>query len=168
MTQRAPAFDSQPSRPSPAARLLVVNFAACMLLLVQYLLGMAVNLYVTLPGRHPGAGAPNYFTGAVSGVAWVIPHGPAWAAAHAAFGLALVLAAIAGLALTRRQNSRLATATSVLGALAILGAAFNGVSFLNYGHAFSSMIMAGLWPLALACYITGVLLAARHLSRESA
>ena len=44
-----------------------------------------------------------------------------------------------------------------------MGAGFNGVSFLDYGHAFSSMIMAGLWALALACYLTGVLLAARRL-----
>jgi hypothetical protein len=56
--------------------------------------------------------------------------------------------------------------SSVLGALAILGAAFNGVSFLNYGHAFSSMIMAGLWALALACYFTGLYLAARRISRS--
>jgi hypothetical protein len=56
--------------------------------------------------------------------------------------------------------------SSVLGALAILGAAFNGVSFLNYGHAFTSMIMAGLWALALACYITGLYLAARRISRS--
>jgi hypothetical protein len=67
----------------------------------------------------------------------VIPDGPAWAAIHV-----------------------------VLGALAILGAAFNGVSFLNYGHAFSSMIMAGLWALALACYLTGMFLAARRASGE--
>jgi hypothetical protein len=151
--------------PGPAGRLLAVNFAACVLLLIQYLLGMAVNLYVTLPGHHPGANAGNYFAGLASGLDWMIPHGPAWAAAHAAFGLALVLAAFAGIVLTRRQGSRVATVTSALGALAILGAAFNGVSFLNYGHAFSSMIMAGLWALALACYITGVYLAARRISR---
>ena len=150
------------------ARLLAVNLAACVLLLIQYLLGMAVNLYVGLPGRHPGAGAGNYFAGAASGLAWVIPHGPVWAAAHAAFGLALVLAAFAAIALTWGQDSRVATVTSVLGALAILGAAFNGVSFLNYGHAFSSMIMAGLWALALACYITGLFLAARRLVQGSA
>jgi len=114
------------------------------------------------------AGASNYFAGLASGLAWVIPDGPAWAAAHAAFGLALVLAAFAAIALTRRQASRVATGTSVLGALAIVGAGFNGVSFLNYGHAFSSMIMAGLWALALACYITGMFLAARRLIRSSA
>lgn len=163
-----PAVTTQPGRASPAGRLLAVNFAACLLLLVQYLLGMAVNLYVVLPGRHPGAGASNYFAGLASGLAWVIPDGPAWAAAHAVFGLALVLAAVAAIVLTRRQAGRVAIWTSVLGALAIVGAGFNGVSFLNYGHAFSSMIMAGLWALALACYITSLFLAARRLVLGSA
>jgi hypothetical protein len=106
--------------------------------------------------------------GVASGLAWVIPDGPAWAAAHAAFGLALVLAALAAIVLTRRQASRAATVTSELGALAILGAGFNGMSFLNYGRDFSSMIMAGLWALALACYITGMFLAARRLVQRSA
>ena len=162
------AAQARPAQPARAGRLLAVDFAACLLLVIQYLLGMAVNLYVSLPGRHPGVGASNYFAGVASGLAWVIPDGPAWAAAHAAFGLALVLAAFAAIALTRRQGSRLATAMSVLGALAILGAGFNGASFLNYGHAFSSMIMAGLWALALACYITGMFLAARRLVQRSA
>jgi hypothetical protein len=157
-----PVAAARPGRASPAGRLLTVNFAACLLLLVQYLLGMAVNLYVILPGRHPGAGVRDYFTGAPSGLAWVITQGPGWAAAHAAFGLALVLAACASIALTWGRESRLATALSVLGALAVLGAGFNGASFLDYGHAFSSMIMAGLWALALACYVTGMFLAARR------
>ena len=58
---RASAATTQPGRASPAGRLLAVNFAACLLLLIQYLLGMAVNLYVVLPGRHPSASAGNYF-----------------------------------------------------------------------------------------------------------
>ena len=40
----------------------------------------------------------------------------------------------------------------------------NGASFVNYGHAFSSMIMAGLWALALACYLGGAILAYRPQS----
>ena len=92
--------------------------------------------------------------------------GPGWAAAHAAFGLALVLAALASIALTWRPGGRMARVMSVLGALAIVGAAFNGASFLNYGHDFSSMIMAGLWALALACYLTSMFLAARRPGRE--
>ena len=51
---------------------------------------------------------------------------------------------------------------AVLGALAIVGAGFNGASFLDYGRAFSSMIMTGLWALALACYLTGGCLVARR------
>ena len=162
---RAPAATAPPGRAGSPGRLLAVNFTACLLLLIQYLLGMAVNLYVTLPGRHPGAGAGNYFAGAVSGLGWVISAGPGWAAAHAAFGLALVVAAVASIALTWRQGGRMATATSVLGALAIVGAGFNGVSFVNYGHDFSSMIMAGLWALALACYLAAMFLAASRLLR---
>jgi hypothetical protein len=74
-----------------------------------------------------------------------------------------VLAAFAGVALTRGSGSRAALAISVPGALAIVGAGYNGISLLDYGHAFSSMIMAGLWALALACYLTGLFLCARRL-----
>ena len=158
---------ARPAQPARAGRLLAVDFAACLLLVIQYLLGMAVNVYVVLPGRHPGAGAHNYFAGAASGVAWVIAHGPGWAAAHAALGLALVLAALASVALTWRQGNRTARVLSVLGALAIVGAGFNGASFLDYGHAFSSMIMAGLWAVALVCYLTGMFLAALRPGRET-
>ena len=150
-----------PRTAGSARRLQAVNLAACMLLLAQYLLGMVVNLFVSLPAHHPGSGAGSYFAGVASGLAWVIPHGPAWAAAHAAFGLALVLAAFAGVALSWRHASRACTTASVLGALAILGAGFNGASFLNYGQNYSSMIMSGLWALAVACYVTGMFLAAR-------
>ena len=76
----------------------------------------------------------------------------------------MIVAAFASLALTWRQDTRAATATSAAGALAIVGATFNGVSFLNYGHDFSSMIMAGLWALALACYLTGLFRTARRIA----
>ncbi|MGH3210647.1 MAG: hypothetical protein ACRDNO_23120 [Trebonia sp.] len=140
-------------------RLLLVNVAACALLIVQYLLGMAVNVFVVIAAQHPGANAGDYFSGAASGLGWVIASGPGWAAAHAAFGLALVVAAIAAVALAR-GHGRMAVSLPVIGALAVIGAAFNGVSFVNYGRPFSSMIMAGLWALALACYVAGAIRAA--------
>jgi hypothetical protein len=140
-------------------RQLAVNVGACALLLIQYLLGMVVNVYVVLPGRHPGAGAGDYLSGAAAGLAWVVADGPAWAAAHAAFGMALAALALAAVALAWRRGGSGGRAASIVGALAIIGAGFNGASFVNYGHAFSSMIMAGLWALALACYIAGAILA---------
>lgn len=143
-------------------RRVAVNITACVLLVIQYLLGMVVNTYVVLPAHHPGAQASNYFAGVASGVGWVISAGPAWAAAHAAFGLALIVAALAAVALTWGRGSRAGTTMSIIGALAIIGAGFNGASFLNYGKAFSSLIMAVLWLVALACYVTGAMLAMRR------
>jgi hypothetical protein len=145
----------------PSRRQLAVNLGACALLLIQYLLGMVVNVYVVLPGRHPGAGAGNYFSGGADGLAWLISDGPGWAAAHAALGMALAVAALAAVVVTWRAGGNAGRTVVVVGALAIIGAGFNGVSFLDYGRAFSSMIMAGLWALALACYLAGAVLAAR-------
>jgi len=85
-------------------RQLAVNVGACALLLIQYLLGMVVNVYVVLPGRHPGAGANDYASGAAAGLGWVVADGPAWAAAHAAFGMALAAAALAAVALAWRRG----------------------------------------------------------------
>jgi hypothetical protein len=144
------------------SRQLVVNLGACVMLLIQYLLGMAVNVYVVLPGKHPGAGASDYFSGAADGLAWLVSDGPAWAAAHAALGMALAAAALAAIVFAWPTGSKAGRVASVIGALAIIGAGFNGISFADYGHAFSSMIMAGLWALALACYLTGALLAMRR------
>jgi hypothetical protein len=150
-----------------ASRRLVINFIVCLLLLVQYLLGMVVNLFVTIPAHHPGAGASNYFTGAADGLGWVIPDGPVWVAVHAVFGMALVVAAFGSLVTDLRWASRTSAVLSVLGALAILGAAFNGASFLTYGKNINSMIMAGLWALALVCYLGCMFDAARSRVRNS-
>lgn len=148
-------------------RQLTVNVAACALLLVQYLLGMVVNIFVVLPGGHPGANASDFFSGAAAGLGWLITDGPAWAAVHAAFGMAIAAAAIAAVAFAWRRGCPAARVTSIVGALAVIGAGFNGASFVDYGHSFSSMIMAGLWALALACYLTGAILAARSLPSRS-
>ncbi len=95
----------------------------------------------------------------------MIPNGPVWLAAHVVLGLALVLAALANVAWTPPKAGPLYTAASLLGALAILGAAFNGASFLDYEHNFSSMIMSGLWALATASYLTCLYVAARRSLR---
>ncbi len=136
------------------------QLGACLLLVAQYLIGMVVNLFVTIPAHHPGANAGNYFAGAVNGVGWAIPDGPLWLAIHVGFGLALVVASLI-VAATSSGNGRSAAITSGLGSLAIIGAAFNGASFLAYAQNFSSMIMAGLWALALSSYATGLFLSTK-------
>ncbi len=137
------------------------QFVACLLLVAQYLLGMVVNLFVTIPAHRPG----NYFAGAVSGIALAMRNGPAWLAVHVAFGLALVVASLI-IAATSSGNGRGVAVTSGLGSLAIIGAAFNGASFLAYAQNFSSMIMAGLWAVALGCYATGLFFASTRTVRH--
>ena len=44
-------------------------------LIVEFLLGTVVNLFVKIPGDHPGANPPEYFGGVVTSVSWAILHG---------------------------------------------------------------------------------------------
>src|SRR5258708_634950 len=46
-------------------------------LIIQYLLGMAVTLFVTIPTDHPRAHPPEYFGGVAASVGWAILHGRA-------------------------------------------------------------------------------------------
>ena len=138
-------------------RLLWLDLTATALLLVQLLLGMIANLWVTLPKHHPGTGSTDFFGGAAAAIAWVIPHANTWVAAHAALGLALVAIAIASTAISAKHGNRRHTTAVLLATVAIIGAGFNGTSFLNYGHDFSSLIMTALWTLATASYIAALL-----------
>lgn len=127
-----------------------------LLLLAQFLLGMAVNLFVTIPDRHPGAQPANYFADSASTIGWAIPSGGAWLAAHVSLGLALIVGGLAVIILAARSRSRIAVGTAVLAAAAVTGAAFNGASFLDFNQDYSSMIMAALFAVALASYVVGL------------
>ncbi len=126
-----------------------------LLLLAQFVLGIAVNLFVKVPAHHPGAHPSNYFSGSAQSIGWAIPHGGVWLAAHISLALALVLGGIVTIALATRSGSRVAIGTSALGGASILGAAFNGASFLDFDQDYSSMIMAGLFAVAVGSYVVG-------------
>ena len=130
-----------------------VLVAIIMALFVQYLLGIAVNLFVTIPTSHPGARPPEYFGGVVQSVTWAMLQGPILLQAHAGFGLLLVVGTAAVAVRAWPLGGRMLRWTTVLGAVSVLAAGFNGGSFLNYNEDFSSMIMASLFALAVACYI---------------
>ena len=73
---------------------MVTGFRSAMIMLViQFLLGMAVNLFVTIPTDHPGARPAEYFSGVVQSVTWAILHGHALLILHASLGLLLVISA---------------------------------------------------------------------------
>ncbi|MGA0567641.1 hypothetical protein ACO2Q7_09925 [Rathayibacter sp. KR2-224] len=142
-------------------RLLAVNLVVCLALVAQFVLGMIANLFVTVPAHHPGAQASDYFSGVVASLAWLIPHGEPWLVAHAVLGLVLAAGALVNLLWMLRPRSALYATASVVGALAVLGAGFNGASFVIYGLDVSSMIMSTLWALAMCCYLVCFYVAAR-------
>jgi hypothetical protein len=137
-------------------------FVLLMIMVAQFLLGMAVNLFVTIPTSHPGANPPEYFGGVADSVTWAILHGPGLLQAHAALGLLLVLFSVNSLAQAIQVRTRRVILPASLGALGVAAAGFNGGSFLNYNQDFSSMLMAAFFALAVVAYVTGIYLLPRN------
>jgi hypothetical protein len=133
-------------------------------LIVQFLLGMAVNLFVTIPTNHPGANPPEYFSGVVQSVTWAILHGHILLILHASLGLLLVLNAIGLLLASIRERAKDLIWVTSLGLFGVLAAGFNGGSFLNYNQDFSSMIMATFFAWAVIAYMVGLFLTGRQTS----
>jgi hypothetical protein len=132
---------------------------ALVMLIAQFLLGMAVNLFVKIPTDHPGSNPPEYFSGVAQSVTWAILHGNVLLAIHAAFGLGLVIAAIGTLVQAIANRRRGIVVSAVVGFIGVLGAGFNGGSYLNYHEDFSSMIMAAGFAIAVVAYSAGLYLA---------
>ncbi len=135
--------------------------AAILLVLVQAGIGMVVNLFVTIPSSHPGARPSDYFAGSFHSVVWAVAHGAPALAVHASLGLALVVIVIGVAGHAARLGSRAVAALSILAGMLIIGAGFNGASFLDFNGNISSLIMALLTLAALACYSAALSLLAR-------
>ncbi len=125
------------------------------LLLVQFIIGMLVNLFVVLPSQHPGTNAPEYFGGVAQGVWWALGHGGWELSAHAGLGVLLGALSLVMLVVAIIARRRAWIIVTMLGWLGVFGAGFNGASFMNYGHDFSSLIMSIGFTLALVAYAVG-------------
>ena len=122
-------------------------------LLVQLIVGMAVNLYDTVPSRDHGGGDLAAIGHALSG-------GPAALAIHAGLGLAILVGTIALVARSVLSRRPALIGLSVVTLLAILGAVSSGAAFVNKADNGASMGMAVLTGVALLClalniYLTG-------------
>jgi hypothetical protein len=127
---------------------------ACLALMgVQLLLGMAVNLWVAVPARHPGAEAADYFGGLLQGIPWALVHAATLLQLHIVVGIVLwglaTVLAVSGAMRGRRPVAAL----TIVGWVGVTGAGFNGGSFLNYGHNVSSFLMTVAFVLAAGCYV---------------
>jgi hypothetical protein len=137
------------------------SLIAVLMLIAQFLLGMAVNLWVVIPKNHPGSNPPEYFSGVAQSVAWALLKGHILLILHASLGLILVLASVGTLVQAIRSRTRNLIVTAAFGAFGVIGAGFNGGSYLNYHEDFSSMIMATGFAVAVVAYVTGLYFLAR-------
>jgi hypothetical protein len=128
------------------ARLRRSSFGVVFALLIQYGLGMGVNLFVNVPDADKGKGIGAAFGKAMS-------NGPAALAAHTGIGLLIVINVIVVLVTAVRARHRAALVSSIVGALCVIGAAFSGADFVDKGANSSSMTMAVLTGVAIACYV---------------
>src|SRR6266567_5687327 len=151
-----------------SARQLRITFLfALVMLTAQFLLGMAVNLFLKIPDQHPGSNPSEYFSGVAQSVTWAILHGNILLAIHAGFGLVIVVAALGTLVQAIGNRRRGIVVSAVFAFIGVLGAGFNGGSFLNYNQDFSSMLMATGFAIAVVAYSVGLYIASEAAASTS-
>ena len=136
-----------------AARLAWVRracLAALVLLVVEYGLGMYVNLYLAVPAADHG--------GSLGGA---IADGPALLSVHATVGLLLGLGALGALVQAVRARGWAVIALSAVGLFAVAFATVAGAAFTSTGDVADSMAMSVMTGVALLCYAVSLYLLGR-------
>lgn len=127
-----------------------------LVLALQFIVGMVVNFWVTLPQTHPGTNAANYFAGVAQGDTWALFNADWALKLHVLIGLLVFLGAILLLVAAIVRRERLWIWVASIGLVGIMAAGFNGASFMNYGHDFSSLLMSIGFAMALCSYMAGL------------
>jgi hypothetical protein len=113
-------------------------------LLVEYALGVGVNLYITVPSGYNSQGIGRAYVDALS-------KGPLALSIHAAVGTLLIGSAIVSLIRAIRARHRFVITTSTIALLAVTGAAVSGATFVDSARDSASLAMGLLTALALLC-----------------
>jgi len=152
MTETAPRRRSAPVTSRQLAALRGNTFGALAMLIVQFAIGIVVNLYAAIPAKDKGSGI-------VGAIGRALTNGPASLATHAGLGLLIVLVAIALLVRSIVARHTASIVLSAIGLAAIVSAALNGARFVaDGGPANASLAMALSTALAMLCYAIGLLL----------
>ena len=136
MTSTGRAEAAATDRARTTARLRGASMGLLVMLIIQFALGTAVNIYIT---PHKG------------GLGEAFSNGPLLVL-HAILGILLVLASIDMLIRSIMAGHRIVIVTSAIGLIAILGAAFNGVGFLKHHNNGASLGMTLTAAVAMLCY----------------
>jgi hypothetical protein len=123
------------------SRLRRGSLAVLALTVVEYLIGMDVNLYVTVPRADHG-----------SSLGTEISNGPAALSLHAVAGLLLGLGALGVLVQSVLARHWVVAGVSAAGLLSLAFASVAGAGFTSTGDNSASMAMSVLTGVALLCY----------------
>jgi hypothetical protein len=123
------------------------------ILIAQSGIGMAANLYVAVPSQHAGAHPSDYFTGSITSIGWAMSHGAVILVIHAALGFLLVVMVFNTVIRLLKLHRRSVNAWAIVGALLVIGAGFNGASFLDFANNVSSLVMALLAFASILSYV---------------
>lgn len=127
------------------------SFGFLALMMLQFWLGMTVNLEVNLPVKHLNVPSSLSYYGGFS----------PYVLAHIVNGVMLLLLSMMLVALSVRSNYRSLRITSLIAFLAVIGAVINGVLFLTSGQFFGwsvGMAMSAFsatFSVAIGLYFTG-------------
>ena len=111
------------------------------LLVLEFLVGMGVNLFVVISPYHPGA-ATSYGMGASAGIGWALTAGPLALRLHVALGMVLGACALVHTATVWGQPAAGRLLWFLMGLGGVLGASGNGTAFLDGGAPLNSMLMS--------------------------
>jgi hypothetical protein len=129
-----------------AGRITSASFGLVILLVIQYVLGIAYNLYGTMP-------TANKKIGIFSSPLLTL---------HVIVGTLLVLAAIYLVVAAVGARIQLTVITSAIGLLSLIAAWVTGSAFAQKGGSGYSMAMGVMTAVALLCYAANVMVLGRH------
>lgn len=129
------------------------SFAAIVILLVEYGLGIWVNLYGNLPASDSGASLAAGFGRAVA-------RGPVGLSVHAVLAVVLIVSAISALIRSILVRRPVLIAVTAVGLVAILDAAVSGARFVGHEDNATSMAMAVAAGAAIGAYAIALFLSA--------
>lgn len=126
------------------------------MLALQFILGMILNLFVTLPDKHPGQ-AGNYFARSGHTFTWAITLGGGIALfLHVLVAIGILAHSIIFVVRAVKLGSKRWIWVGSIGLIGILAAFSNGLSFLDYNRDANSFIMAVGYIIATVAYTTGI------------
>jgi hypothetical protein len=122
------------------------------MILLEFGLGVATNLYIDVPDKDHHSGAFAAFGHAVTG-------GPVVLSLHAILGTLIIISAITALVRSTRLRSRVAVVLTAASLIAVVTSWLSGANFVNDSSNVSSFAMAIGTAVALLGYTLMLFLA---------